>query len=95
MKIQVEIEDLPPGAFEKALAAAVREACEDLQLLDAEACAGLLAVSVPRFRQIATERKLSGYDLGQRGARWSLKQIRELLREREVKWQTTAPPPPA
>jgi hypothetical protein len=77
--------DIPAGALERALAEAVKAQIDDLQLYTAKEAAAFLKVPASTFRDIVRREQCGLFDLGQRGARWSGKQLRELLARREVK----------
>jgi hypothetical protein len=90
MKLELTADDIPHSALEKAISEAVKEKVEDLQLLTAKEAAAFLKVPVPTFRDIAKREQCGNIDLGPRGARWSIKQLRALIAKREVKAVTSA-----
>jgi hypothetical protein len=85
MNVTLSESDIPAGTLEKAISDAVKEKVEDLQLLTAKEAAALMKVPVTTFRDLARREQCGSFDLGPRGARWSMKQIRSLQAKREVK----------
>lgn len=78
-----------PPEFCRSLAAAIaetlRDRLDDIRLLDAGQAAQVLGVTVPTFRNIADREKIPSVDFGERNARWSINDLRELKKKREVK----------
>jgi hypothetical protein len=85
MNLTLSESDIPAGALERALSEAVKEQVADLQLFTAREAAALLKLPLPTFRDLVKREQVGSVDLGPRGARWTLKQIQELIKRREVK----------
>lgn len=85
MKLELTHDDVPPDALKAALVEAAKDALEGLQLYDAPTAAALLGLPVQAFRRLVKRHRGGCYDFGQRAARWSGRQIRELQQAHEVK----------
>lgn len=82
---------IPSDVLERAIAEAVssvvKAGAEDLQMLDAKQASELLKITPQAFRKLAGD----SFDFGQRRARWSLRELRELVETRRVKATRSKP----
>jgi sugar/nucleoside kinase (ribokinase family) len=85
MRLELTPTDLPPEVLQAALADAARAALDDLQLFDAHDAAKLLKMPTQAFRRLAKRHNGGSFDFGQRAARWSGKQLRELMAAHEIR----------
>lgn len=77
---------IPKELLERALSAAFREnvkslEVESLKLIDAKEAANLLGITPRAFRNIACDH----FDFGTKRARWSLKDLRQIIEKRRVR----------
>jgi sugar/nucleoside kinase (ribokinase family) len=85
MRLELTAEDMPPEVLQAALTTAAREALDSLQLFDAVGAAKLLRMPTQAFRRLAKKHNAGSFDFGQRAARWSGKQLREIMAAHEVR----------